>query len=62
MSAGMDVLDQIAQRLARLDANQGLMLTEIRRLSTIVAELVATPCARCKLQLCDTIPAEETQQ
>lgn len=66
MSAGMDVLDQIAQRLQRIEANQTAIANEIRRLSTIVGELVATPCARCRLQICDTLPAdpepEEQQQ
>lgn len=60
----LDILDRIDQRLARIEANQALAQGELRRLSTIVAELVATPCARCRLQICDTLPAEpeETQQ
>lgn len=64
MSIGMEALDQIAQRLQRIEANQTAIANEIRRLSTIVGELVATPCARCRLQICDTLPAEpeETQQ
>lgn len=64
MSIGMDTLDQIAQRLARIEANQSVVANEIKRLATVVGELVATPCARCRLQICDTMPAEpeETQQ
>lgn len=60
----LDILDRIDQRLQRIEANQALAQGELRRLATIVAELVATPCARCRLQICDTLPAEpeETQQ
>lgn len=60
----LDILDRIDQRLQRIEANQALAQGELRRLATIVGELVATPCARCRLQICDTLPAEpeETQQ
>lgn len=60
----LDILDRIDQRLARLEANDAIIIAELRRLSTVVGELVATPCARCRLQICDTLPTEpeETQQ
>lgn len=60
----MSALDRIEQRLARIEAHQNAIAHEVKRLATIVGELVATPCARCRLQICDTLQAEpeETQQ
>lgn len=58
MSAGMDALDQIAQRLARIEANQTMLASAVRRVETMVSGMLGEPCPRCRLRLVDTIPAD----
>lgn len=58
MSAGMDALDQIAQRLAKIEANQTMLASAVRRVETMVSGMLGEPCPRCRLQLVDTIPAD----